>query len=376
MSIGTLRVPLRSPKTSVPATKPKAPSAHRPHRTLFSERLQLRGWWSLRGLASGAFAFLAPMASLALLLVFAGFLGLHSVASAQSAKSPGSPPSANTQTSTQASSPGSTPSAPASEAAPAGSAGATSTPSGGNTSGSAGGGAAASAVPNGVQVETTVNPYGLDALWAQGDFVARGTLIIMLIMSVGTWYVGVVKLLEQARLLRQLREARESFWNAETVQAGASALSQDSAVRYIAESGLKADANHRGTLGQHVDKHTWIGMAVQQSVDTINGRLQTGLAFLATVGSTAPFVGLFGTVWGIYHALTAIGVAGQASIDKVAGPVGEALIMTAIGLGAAVPAVMGYNWLVRRNKVAMEQIRRFASDVHAVLLGGSKELRS
>jgi biopolymer transport protein ExbB len=116
-------------------------------------------------------------------------------------------------------------------------------------------------------------------------------------------------------------------------------------------------------------------MAVQQSVDTINNKLQTGLAFLATVGSTAPFVGLFGTVWGIYHALTAIGVAGQASIDKVAGPVGEALIMTAIGLGAAVPAVMGYNWLVRRNKVAMEQVRRFASDIHAVLLSGSKEVR-
>jgi len=114
---------------------------------------------------------------------------------------------------------------------------------------------------------------------------------------------------------------------------------------------------------------------VQQSVDTINNKLQTGLAFLATVGSTAPFVGLFGTVWGIYHALTAIGVAGQASIDKVAGPVGEALIMTAICLGAAVPAVMGYNWLVRRNKVAMEQVRRFASDIHAVLLSGSKEVR-
>ncbi|NDB12594.1 MAG: MotA/TolQ/ExbB proton channel family protein, partial [Betaproteobacteria bacterium] len=206
------------------------------------------------------------------------------------------------------------------------------------------------------------NPYGLDALWAQGDYVARGTLIIMLIMSIGTWYIGIVKWLEQSKLMRQIREAKESFWSAVSVESGAAALGNDSAVRFIAESGLKADANHRGSLGQHVDKHTWIGMAVQQSVDTIQNKLQTGLAFLATVGSTAPFVGLFGTVWGIYHALTAIGVAGQASIDKVAGPVGEALIMTAIGLGAAVPAVMGYNWLVRRNKVAMEQVRRFAAD--------------
>lgn len=228
---------------------------------------------------------------------------------------------------------------------------------------------------NGEKAETVDNPYGLDALWAQGDFVAKGTLIIMLIMSIGTWYIGIVKFLEQSKLMRQLSEAKQSFWSAASVEAGASALGEDSAVRFIAESGLKADVNHRGSLGQHVDKHTWIGMAVQQSVDTINNKLQTGLAFLATVGSTAPFVGLFGTVWGIYHALTAIGVAGQASIDKVAGPVGEALIMTAIGLGAAVPAVMGYNWLVRRNKVAMEQVRRFASDIHAVLLSGSKEVR-
>ena len=228
----------------------------------------------------------------------------------------------------------------------------------------------------GEQTETVDNPYGLDALWKQGDAVAKGTLIIMLIMSIGTWYIGIVKFLEQSKLMRQLREAKESFWSAASVEAGSSALGEDSALRFIAESGLKADANHRGSLGQHVDKHTWIGMAVQQSVDTVQNKLQTGLAFLATVGSTAPFVGLFGTVWGIYHALTAIGVAGQASIDKVAGPVGEALIMTAIGLGAAVPAVMGYNWLVRRNKVAMEQVRRFATDIHAVLLSGSKEARS
>ena len=243
------------------------------------------------------------------------------------------------------------------------------------TSSSGNDGASAAKAANGEKTETVDNPYGLDALWAQGDFVAKGTLIIMLVMSIGTWYIGIVKFLEQSKLMRQIGEAKQSFWNAASVEAGAAALGDDSAVRFIAESGLKADANHRGSLGQHVDKHTWIGMAVQQSVDTINNKLQTGLAFLATVGSTAPFVGLFGTVWGIYHALTAIGVAGQASIDKVAGPVGEALIMTAIGLGAAVPAVMGYNWLVRRNKVAMEQVRRFASDIHAVLLSGNKEAR-
>src|SRR5208283_6002993 len=116
--------------------------------------------------------------------------------------------------------------------------------------------------------------------------------------------------------------------------------------------------------------NTWILMSIQRAVDNVQNRLQDGLAFLATVGSTAPFVGLFGTVWGIYHALTAIGMAGQASIDKVAGPVGEALIMTALGLAVAVPAVLGYNWLIRRNKVAMEQVRAFASDLHQVLMLG------
>ncbi|MBM3378810.1 MAG: MotA/TolQ/ExbB proton channel family protein [Betaproteobacteria bacterium] len=327
---------------------------------------------------------------LAISAVFAGTLVTTGAAFAQASKGSGGASQAAPAASGVASpAPSDSTTAPSTSIGPAASSTAGGSPTGPGAGsgvpggpGSAPGGATGSstvgavAAPSAVLTETTVNPYGLDALWAQGDFVARSTLIVMLIMSVGTWYVGIVKLLEQGRLMRQLGEARESFWKAASVEAGAAALSEDSAVRFMAESGLKADANHRGTLGQHVDKHTWIGMAVQQSVDTISGRLQTGLAFLATVGSTAPFVGLFGTVWGIYHALTAIGVAGQASIEKVAGPVGEALIMTAIGLGAAVPAVMGYNWLVRRNKVAMEQVRRFASDLHAVLLGGNKDLRS
>ena len=127
---------------------------------------------------------------------------------------------------------------------------------------------------------------------------------------------------------------------------------------------------------QHMDLSTWLGMSLDRAIDVVNNRLQTGLAFLATVGSTAPFIGLFGTVWGIYHALTAIGIAGQASIDKVAGPVGEALIMTAIGLAVAVPAVLGYNWLVRRNKVALEYLRAFSADLHMVLMSGNQAART
>ena len=217
-----------------------------------------------------------------------------------------------------------------------------------------------------------MNPYGLEALWSQGDFVSRGTLIIMIIMSMASWYVIFTKLFEQSKLIRSAKAANASFWGAGSLQKGAEGLHEGSAYRYIAESGLKASEHHEGTLVETIDKHTWIGMSIQRAVDNINSRLQDGLAFLATVGSTAPFVGLFGTVWGILHALTSIGISGQASIDKVAGPVGEALIMTAIGLAVAVPAVMGYNWLIRRNKSAMENVRTFSGDVHNVLLAGKR----
>jgi biopolymer transport protein ExbB len=224
--------------------------------------------------------------------------------------------------------------------------------------------------------ETIENPYGLEALWRQGDFVSKGTLIILVIMSMGSWYIIFVKLWEQFKLMREGREMAKSFWKSPSLKDGAKKLKDGSAFRFIAETGLDANEHHEGTLTENIDLNTWVTMSVQRSVDTVQSRLQDGLAFLATVGSTAPFVGLFGTVWGIYHALTAIGIAGQASIDKVAGPVGEALIMTAIGLAVAVPAVMGYNWLVRRNKTAMETVRTFGGDLHAVLLGRKLELKS
>ena len=220
-----------------------------------------------------------------------------------------------------------------------------------------------------VTKETVDNPYGLSALWAQGDFVSRGTLIILVIMSMGSWYILVTKLYESLKIAGEAKAARKGFFKAASLAEGAKTLKKGSAFRYIAETGMDASEHHEGALTEHIDRNTWISMNVQRSVDTVQSRLQDGLAFLATVGSTAPFVGLFGTVWGIYHALTAIGIAGQASIDKVAGPVGEALIMTAIGLAVAVPAVLGYNWLVRRNKVTMEAVRSFGGDLHGVLMG-------
>jgi biopolymer transport protein ExbB len=215
--------------------------------------------------------------------------------------------------------------------------------------------------------EIVDNPYGLEALWKGGDMVARITLAILVIMSMGSWYMIITKVYEQFRMNAQARAAEKSFWRAPTVRQGAEGLKSSSPFRFIAESGLEASTKHTGLLG-NVDLNTWVTMSIQRAIDNVQARTQDGLAFLATVGSTAPFVGLFGTVWGIYHALTAIGIAGQASIDKVAGPVGEALIMTAFGLAVAVPAVLGYNWLVRRNKSAMDRVRGFAADLHAVLL--------
>jgi biopolymer transport protein ExbB len=229
---------------------------------------------------------------------------------------------------------------------------------------------ASPATPGAVTQEVVDNPYGLAAIWNGGDWVARGTLIALAIMSMGTWYIVITKVIEQALLLRHAKHANRVFWTAPSIPAGANLLSPRSAFRAVVEDGLRANEHHEGTLTQQIDLHSWITMSLQRSVDGINNRLQGGLAFLATVGSTAPFVGLFGTVWGIYHALTAIGIAGQASIDKVAGPVGEALIMTAMGLAVAVPAVLGYNWLVRRNRVGMEEVRRFSSAVQMTLLGG------
>jgi biopolymer transport protein ExbB len=217
--------------------------------------------------------------------------------------------------------------------------------------------------------ETVDNPYGLSALWEQGDFVARGTLLILVAMSMGSWYILITKLYESLKLSSEAKSAQRTFFKSKSLREGSQALKKDGAFRFIADSGIEASEHHEGALTENIDHNSWVSMSVQRSLDDIQSRLQDGLAFLATVGSTAPFVGLFGTVWGIYHALTAIGIAGQASIDKVAGPVGEALIMTAIGLAVAVPAVLGYNWLVRRNKVTMEAVRRFGGDLHGVLMG-------
>lgn len=220
--------------------------------------------------------------------------------------------------------------------------------------------------------ESVSNPYGLSALWKNGDFVARFVLILLVLMSMGSWYIMITKFVEQFRANRRAKSADEQLWTAPSLVEGAKLLDEASPFRFIAETAIEAGEHHDEALLEAVDRNTWIDTSVERAITNVSNRLQDGLAFLGTVGSTAPFVGLFGTVWGIYHALTAIGIAGQASIDKVAGPVGEALIMTAIGLAVAVPAVLGYNFLVRRNKSVMERVRAFGAQLHTVLLAGSR----
>jgi len=220
---------------------------------------------------------------------------------------------------------------------------------------------------------TVDNPYGLQALWAQGDFIAKGVLILLALMSAYSWFIIFTKWWEQRRLLRQAGEADKNFWAADNIKNGVGKLTgKGNIFKAIASEAIDAAEHHDTRMTQSVPLHEWIDNVIARGVARIGSALQTQLPFLATTGSTAPFIGLFGTVWGIYHALVAIGVAGQASIDKVAGPVGEALIMTAIGLAVAVPAVLGYNYLLGRNKLIMERVKLFASDLEQVIVSGSR----
>ncbi len=218
-------------------------------------------------------------------------------------------------------------------------------------------------------VAATDNPYGLKAMLQHGDFVSKGVLTLLALMSMGSWYIIITKLWDTQKIGSEAKTVRATFFKKPSLAEGVKGLKAGSAFRYIAESGMEASEHHEGALTENIDLNSWVTMSLDRSVGEVASRMQGGLGFLATVGSTSPFIGLFGTVWGILQALTAIGVAGQASIDKVAGPVGEALIMTALGLAVAVPAVLGYNWLVNRNKAVIGNVRAFGADLHGVLMG-------
>ncbi|OGB31098.1 MAG: biopolymer transporter [Burkholderiales bacterium RIFCSPLOWO2_12_FULL_61_40] len=219
---------------------------------------------------------------------------------------------------------------------------------------------------------------GLLALWTQGDMVTRAVALLLLGMSLASWVVILVKALGLRQMSAQAR-ALERFWHARDFESGLQALGDDPSnpFRQLALQGQEADAHLQPgeanrQLIDSLDRSDWVTRCLRSAVDDATAHLQSGLAVLASVGSTAPFVGLFGTVWGIYHALLSIGASGQSTIDKVAGPIGEALIMTALGLAVAIPAVLGYNALVRGNKGVLAQLNRFAHDLHALFVTGAR----
>ena len=193
----------------------------------------------------------------------------------------------------------------------------------------------------------------------------------MVIMSIGSWYIFFVKLFEQQKIIKEGRRARTVFWQSANLREGANKLDKDGAYRQIVDDGLLAEEQHN-KLTDPIDQHDWMTNSLARSQGAITAKLSSGLAFLATVGSTAPFVGLFGTVVGIIRALIRIGSSGQASIDAVAGPVGEALIMTAVGLFVAIPAVLAYNFFVRLNRVTNSKFDTFAHDLHDFFATGAR----
>jgi biopolymer transport protein ExbB len=222
---------------------------------------------------------------------------------------------------------------------------------------------AAAAAPKGE------NPYGLMAALEQGGVIAWTVFIILVGMSVFSFYIMFTKLFEQQKIMNQGKKIRQGFWNMTNLRDGANKLEKNSAYRQIVDDALVAQEQH-AKLTDPVEAHDWLHGSINRSQGLINSKLGGGLAFLATVGATSPFIGLFGTVIGIYRALIKIGLAGQASIDAVAGPVGEALIMTALGLAVAVPAVLAYNWLQRRNKAIAEDLAAFSNDVLGYMMSG------
>jgi biopolymer transport protein ExbB len=211
--------------------------------------------------------------------------------------------------------------------------------------------------------------YGFVGALRQGGPITWITLTVLVVMSVGSWYIFFVKLIDQQKIIKEGRRARTSFWQSANLREASNKLDKNGAYRQIVDDGLLAQEQH-DKLTDPIDQHDWMLGSLSRTQGAIASKLSTGLAFLATVGSTAPFVGLFGTVVGVYGALIRIGAEGQASIDRVAGPLGEALIMTALGLAVAVPAVMQYNWLMRRNKAIVEELARFSNDIHGYMMSG------
>ena len=220
-----------------------------------------------------------------------------------------------------------------------------------------------------VGTDAPQNQFGFLEAMEQGGIIAWSIFGVLVIMSIGSFYILFTKLLEQQKIMNQYKNVRSGFWRANSLKEGSSKLDKNSAWRQLVDDAVMAEDQH-SKMTDKMEAHDWLHGTLQRSEDSINARLSGGLPFLASVGATAPFIGLLGTVIGIYRALINIGLAGSATIDKVAGPVGEALIMTAIGLLVAVPAVLAYNWLQQRNKRIGEMMTGFSTDLLANINSG------
>ena len=226
-----------------------------------------------------------------------------------------------------------------------------------------------------MQEVTTQGMFGLAHLWASGDAISHAVAIILVLMSVSSWYFILAKAIESWRLRRAAR-ALSTFWAAPSLSEGIERLQRSSpSSPYVGLAMQAANCNSdceaaTGQLVARFNPAEQMERALRQQLSSTQASMENGLTLLATTGATAPFVGLFGTVWGIYHALVAIGISGQAALEKVAGPVGEALIMTAAGLAVALPAVFAYNTFTRINRVILTDLDAFAHDLHAFFILG------
>lgn len=226
---------------------------------------------------------------------------------------------------------------------------------------------------------STPEAFGLAHLWSQSDIVIKLVALTLVVMSVASWYLILVRSVRQLRA-RSYDSAVETFWKAPTLAEGLSRLSHcapQSPFEALARQGVAATEHlrrhtHADTLGGRLDAEEFITRAMRKSIALSTAQLESGLTVLASIGSTAPFVGLFGTVWGIYGALIGISATGMATLDTVAGPVGEALIMTAFGLFVAIPAVLGFNAFTRANRLELSELDAFAHDLHAWFTTGTR----
>jgi biopolymer transport protein ExbB len=223
------------------------------------------------------------------------------------------------------------------------------------------------------ETQAAHNQFDIFGFLSEAGGLAYAILIVLVAMSLACWFITLTRIWDQRKINKDFLEARKKFWSSGNLHDGIAALGgRDNVFRMLAEDGLRAKQYHQGHLSEEMPLNEWLAIALQRSMESVTARLQAGLAILATTGSVSPFIGLLGTVWGILNALTRISLSGQPNLGEIAGPIGEALVMTAIGLFVAVPAVMGYNWLLRRNKAIQEEMRLFAADVHSYLVGGAR----